>query len=72
MLELASSRRLAAIRARLRRGAGRLTAPLIELPDHQLPRHLVPDLARQFFQLDKRASGPQTRLFLPGQLTDDL
>jgi hypothetical protein len=71
MLQLRPSRRLPAIRARLRLRAGRLTAPLIELSDHQLPRHLVPDFARQFFQLDKRASRPQTPLLLPGQLTDD-
>jgi hypothetical protein len=72
MLELGSSRRPAAIGARPRRGAGRLTTSLIELSGHQLPRHFVPDFARQFLQLDERASRPQPPLLLERQLTDDL
>jgi hypothetical protein len=50
---------------------GELLAPLGELAIHQLPRDFVSNLARQLLQFDKRASGPQTLLLLPGKLPDD-
>jgi len=63
--------RLSAIGAPLRAALGHLFASLAQLARHQLPSHLIPNLAGQLFQLNKRASSAQTLLFPLGKLSDD-
>jgi len=71
MLHLDSGRCLRAIGARLGTAVGHLVATLGELARHQLPSHLIPDLAGLFFQLDERASSSQPLMLLLGKLIDE-
>jgi hypothetical protein len=69
MLHLGPGRYLRAIGTRL--GVSHLVAALGELACHQLPSHLIPNLAGQFFQLNERASSSQPLMFLLGKPIDD-
>jgi hypothetical protein len=71
MLHLDSGRCLRAIGTRLGTAVGHLVAALGELARHQLPSHLVPNLAGQFLQLNERASSSQPLMFLPRKPSDD-
>jgi hypothetical protein len=71
MLRIGPAGRLPAIGARLRARVDHLVAAFGQLARQQLPSHLIPNLASQFFQFDERASSPQTLLLPLGKLTDD-
>jgi len=71
MLRIGPAGRPTAIGARLRARVGHLVAAFGQLARQQLPSHLIPNLAGQFFQLDERAGSPQTLLFPLGKLMND-